>query len=309
MDVDATQVLDELRAQADPRTVEGMTRVGINPRATLGVQIPSLQKMARKIGSSHEIAAQLWASGLHEARILAAMVEDPALITAGQMDRWAAAFDSWDVCDQVCKYAFARTPLAYDKAREWPGHSGQFVKRAGFSLMADLAVNDKKAGDGVFLSLLELCEREASDDRNYVKKAVNWALRQIGKRNLSLNEAALACAQRIQAQGSRSSSWIAADAIRELNSAAGKLRSERPAATGRTKTRAAGPKAPAAGGSDSAAKPAGVAKPASASKSGVAKSAGAAKAPAPESPEAGVPEAGAKRPRRSRKPRKEEAAE
>lgn len=218
--VDAAQVLTELFGQADPRTVEGMTRVGISPRGTLGVQIPSLQKMARSLGVDHGLAADLWASGVHEARILAAMIDDPAAVSSEQMDLWAAAFDSWDVCDQVCKYAFARTSLAYEKAAEWAGHSGRFVKRAAFSLMAELAVNDKKADDAHFLAFLALCEREASDDRNYVKKAVNWALRQIGKRDAALNQAALAAAVRIKAQGSRSSSWIAADALRELNAAA-----------------------------------------------------------------------------------------
>lgn len=222
MNVDAAQVLAELCGQADPKTVEGMARVGISPRGTLGVQIPSLQKMARGLGADHGLAADLWASGVHEARILAAMIEDPAAISSEQMDRWAAAFDSWDVCDQVCKYAFARTSLAYEKATEWAGHSGQFVKRAAFSLMAELAVYDKKADDARFLPFLSMCEREASDDRNYVKKAVNWALRQIGKRNAVLNQAALAAASRIKAQGSRSSSWIAADALRELSAASTK---------------------------------------------------------------------------------------
>ncbi|NLT35513.1 MAG: DNA alkylation repair protein [Gaiellales bacterium] len=222
VNVDAAQVLAELCQQADPKTAEGMTRVGISPRGTLGVQIPSLQKMARGLGTDHGLAADLWASGVHEARILAAMVEDPAAVSSEQMDLWAAAFDSWDVCDQVCKYAFARTSLAYQKAAEWTGHSGQYVKRAAFSLMADLAVNDKKADDERFLSFLALCEREASDDRNYVKKAVNWALRQIGKRNVALNQAALAAASRIKAQGSRGSSWIAADALRELSAVSAK---------------------------------------------------------------------------------------
>ncbi len=222
MNVDAAQVLAELSGQADPKTVEGMARVGISPRGTLGVQIPSLQKMARGLGVDHALAADLWASGVHEARILAAMVEDPAAISSEQMDRWVATFDSWDVCDQVCKYAFAHTSLAYQKATEWAGHSGQFVKRAAFSLMAELAVNDKKAADAQFLTFLSLCEREASDDRNYVKKSVNWALRQIGKRNAALNQAARAAASRIKTQGSRSSSWIAADALRELSAASAK---------------------------------------------------------------------------------------
>ncbi len=214
------EVIAELRARADTKVVAGMHRVGINPRGTLGVQIPELQKLARRIGTDHALALDLWATGVHEARILAAMVDDPARLTEEQMDRWAQAFDSWDVCDQVCKYLFGRSPLAYAKAKEWAGHGGQFVKRASFALIADLAVNDKSASDEPFLEFLELAEREAGDDRNYVKKSVNWAIRQIGKRNKSLNLAALAGAKRIKAQGSPSARWIAADALRELSSAA-----------------------------------------------------------------------------------------
>ncbi|OPZ77688.1 MAG: DNA alkylation repair enzyme [Actinobacteria bacterium ADurb.Bin444] len=213
------EVIAELREQADKKAVAGMHRVGINPRGTLGVQIPKLQKLARRIGVDHALALDLWATGVHEARILAAMVDDPAQLTEEQMDRWAQAFDSWDVCDQVSKYLFGRSPLAYEKAKEWAGHGGQFVKRASFALMADLAVNDKSAPDEPFLEFLQLAEREAGDDRNYVKKSVNWAVRQIGKRNKALNQAALASAKRIKAQGSPSARWIAADALRELSSA------------------------------------------------------------------------------------------
>ncbi len=162
-------------------------------------------------------------------------------LTEEQMDRWAQAFDSWDVCDQVSKYLFGRSPLAYEKAKEWAGHGGQFVKRASFALMADLAVNDKSAPDKPFLEFLQLAEREAGDDRNYVKKSVNWAVRQIGKRNKALNQAALASAKRIKAQGSPSARWIAADALRELSSAAVQARVKEAAGRNTAKQSAAAP--------------------------------------------------------------------
>lgn len=235
------EVIAELREQADKKAVAGMHRVGINPRGTLGVQIPKLQKLARRIGVDHALALDLWATGVHEARILAAMVDDPAELTEEQMDRWAQAFDSWDVCDQVSKYLFGRSPLAYEKAKEWAGHGGQFVKRASFALMADLAVNDKSAPDEPFLEFLQLAEREAGDDRNYVKKSVNWAVRQIGKRNKALNQAALASAKRIKAQGSPSARWIAADALRELSSAAVQARVKEAAGRNTAKQSAAAP--------------------------------------------------------------------
>ena len=235
------EVIAELREQADKKAVAGMHRVGINPRGTLGVQIPKLQKLARRIGVDHALALDLWATGVHEARILAAMVDDPAQLTEEQMDRWAQAFDSWDVCDQVSKYLFGRSPLAYEKAKEWAGHGGQFVKRASFALMADLAVNDKSTPDEPFLEFLQLAEREAGDDRNYVKKSVNWAVRQIGKRNKALNQAALASAKRIKAQGSPSARWIAADALRELSSAAVQARVKETGARKTAKQSAAAP--------------------------------------------------------------------
>ena len=214
----AEDIIAQLQAEADPKVVAGMYRVGINPRGTLSIPIPELQKLARSIGKDHALALELWASGIHEARILAAMVDDVAKLTDDQMDRWAEAFNSWDVCDQVCKYLLARSPLAAEKARDWAGHSGQFVKRAAFAIMADLAVNDTKAPDSLFLEFLELAEREADDDRNYVKKATSWAVRQIGKRNAVLNAAALAAATRMKDKGGAAAKWVAQDVVRELES-------------------------------------------------------------------------------------------
>jgi 3-methyladenine DNA glycosylase AlkD len=195
-----------------------MARYGINPENTLGVSIPSLRAMAKRIGTDHALALDLWASGIHEARVLAGLVDDPALVTAAQLERWAKDFDSWDVCDGVCSNLFDRTPYAWDKAVAWSARSREFVKRAGFVLMAALAVHDKTAPDERFKNFLPLIEREAVDERNFVKKAVNWALRQIGKRNRALNRDAIAAAKRIRKVDSRSARWIAADALRELES-------------------------------------------------------------------------------------------
>ncbi len=210
------EVLSHLRAHADPEWAAGMRHFGIQTRSALGVSVPALRKLARQARLDHALAQQLWASGIHEARVLAAMVDDPRQVTEEQMERWAADFDSWDVCDACCSDLFDKTPFAYRKAEEWSARPEEFVKRAGFALMACLAVHDKQAEDGAFLAFLPLIAREANDGRNFVKKAVNWALRQIGKRNNALNRAAIACAQEVRAQGSPPARWIAADALREL---------------------------------------------------------------------------------------------
>jgi len=196
-----------------------MARFGINPKNTLGVSIPFLRKTARELGKGHGLALELWKSGLHEARILASMVDEPSKVSETQMERWVADFDSWDVCDQTCANLFDKTKHAYSKALEWPSRNREFVKRAGFVLMASLAVHDKTMSDGKFLRFLPIIVREASDDRNFVKKAVNWALRQIGKRNLRLNKAAKNTAKKIMKRNSKAARWIASDALRELESA------------------------------------------------------------------------------------------
>jgi 3-methyladenine DNA glycosylase AlkD len=212
------EIVAELEAHANPANVAGMARYGINSKHALGVSIPRLRAMAREIGRDHALASELWASGIHEARILAGLVDDPAKVTAAQFERWAKGFDSWDVCDGVCGNLFDKTPFAYGKAVEWSARSEEFVKRAGFVLMAALAVHDKRASDKLFKTFLPLIEREAADERNFVKKAVNWALRQIGKRNRALNGDAIAAAKRIRKIDSKSARWIASDALRELES-------------------------------------------------------------------------------------------
>jgi 3-methyladenine DNA glycosylase AlkD len=211
-------VLAKLRSLANLENVAGMARFGINPENTLGISVPTLRKMAKEIGRDHALAQELWVSGVHEARILASMIDDPRLVTEDQMERWVADFDSWDVCDQCCGNLFDKTPFAYRKAVEWAGRDEEFVKRAGFALMAWLAFHDKRAPDEAFLAFLPVISRESSDARNFVKKAVNWALRHIGKRNAALNAMAIQTAQEIQSMGSKPGRWIASDALRELTS-------------------------------------------------------------------------------------------
>jgi 3-methyladenine DNA glycosylase AlkD len=212
------QILIRLKSQANPANVAGMARFGINPENTLGISIPDLRSLAKEIGREHDLAQALWASGIHEARILAAFIDDPGQVTKEQMDRWAADFDSWDVCDQVCGNLFDRTPFAYDKAIEWSAREEEFVRRAAFALMAYLAVHDKRAEDGRFEQFFPLIVRAATDERNFVRKAVNWALRQIGKRNRRLNARAVETARQISQIESKAARWIAADTLKELAS-------------------------------------------------------------------------------------------
>ncbi|HQP60618.1 MAG TPA: DNA alkylation repair protein [Anaerolineaceae bacterium] len=211
----AGELVDELVARGNPRNVEGMARFGINPQNTLGVPMPVLRELARG-RRDHHLALDLWATGIHEARILAALVDNPNQVTPEQMDAWVMDFDSWDVCDQVCSNLFDRTPYAVDKAMEWAGRREEFVKRAGFALMAALAWHDRRSPDETFLQFLPVILRESTDQRNFVKKAVNWALRQIGKRNPALMQAAIHTAREMQAIQSPAARWIAADALREF---------------------------------------------------------------------------------------------
>ena len=213
-------IIKKLESLANPEAVAGMARYGINPEKAYGVSIPNLRKIAREVKKDRALAQQLWASGIHEARILAGMVDDPDLVTEEQMERWAKDFDSWDVCDQCCANLFEKTRFAYRQCIEWSSREAEFFKSADFGLMARLAVSDKKAEDKEFERFFLIIKREASDNRNFVKKAVNWALRQIGKRNSALNRKAIATAEEIQQMDSRSAKWIAADAIRELTSEA-----------------------------------------------------------------------------------------
>ena len=214
------EILEKLRSLSNPKALEGMARFGICTKNAYGVSIPSLRKLAREIGVDHALARRLWSSGIHEGLILASMMGDPARVTEEQMEQWVTKFDSWDVCDQCCSNLFDKTPFSHKKALEWCSREEEFVKRAGFVLMAALAVHDKKAKDENFLKFLPIIRKESADQRNFVKKAVNWALRQIGKRNSQLNRAAIQTAKEIRGIDSRSARWIATDALRELTSGA-----------------------------------------------------------------------------------------
>ena len=216
-DMTCDVVVRELKSLASPRDAEGMRRFGIGGKLPLlGVSMSKLRPLAWRLGRNHPLALELWEAGVHEARMLAVLVSDPKQVTARQMEAWVKDFDSWDSCDGACIHLFRKTPFAWSKADVWSRRRAEFVKRAGFVLMATLAVHDKKAPDEQFLPFLPMIVREAGDARNFVKKAVNWALRQIGKRNAFLREHSMATAETIHELGSPSARWIAADALREL---------------------------------------------------------------------------------------------
>jgi 3-methyladenine DNA glycosylase AlkD len=211
-------VVAKLRALGDPKNVEGMARFGIDVPDALGVSAPNLRKLAKEIGKDHKLAGQLWKTGIHDARLLATLVDDPVKVTVAQMERWVKDINSWALCDAACGCLFDKTPYAWDKAIEWPAGDEEYVKRAGFVLMATLAVHDKQAPDERFERFLPYLVEHATDERNFVKKAVNWALRQIGKRNRRLNKLAIRTGRQIGKLDSRAARWIASDALRELDS-------------------------------------------------------------------------------------------
>ncbi len=210
------QIIANLKQLANAQAVEGMVRFGIRPAQALGISMPTLRKMAKEIGRNQALAFVLWDSGIHEARILASMIAEPQLVSAELMEKWVNDFDSWDVCDQVCGNLFDKTPYAYQKATQWCQQEREFVRRAGFVMMAELAVHDKQAQDEAFLQFFPLIKQHVGDERNFVKKAVNWALRQIGKRNSRLRTLALECAYEIQDMDSKTARWVAKDALKEL---------------------------------------------------------------------------------------------
>ncbi|MFC2168542.1 DNA alkylation repair protein [Acidobacteriota bacterium] len=218
--MDIRKVLAKLADLADPIAVEGMARFGITAKCIYGVSIPNLRKMAKEIGKDQTLSLKLWNYESRETRILAAMVGEAVKVTKEQMDTWVADFDSWEVCDQVIMNLFEKTTYAYSKAFEWYKREEEFVRRSGFVLMARLAVSDKKAGDEQFLQFFPLIKDKSLDERNFVKKAVNWALRQIGKRNINLNAKAVKLGEEMILLDSKSAKWIASDALRELNSEA-----------------------------------------------------------------------------------------
>jgi 3-methyladenine DNA glycosylase AlkD len=212
------EIIKRLRSLANPKNVEGMARFGIDTRTALGISIYTLRDLAKKIPKNHALALKLWESGIHEARHLASQIDEPEKVTEEQFDSWVADFNSWDICDQVCSNLLDKTPFAYEKVFELSNKKEEFVKRTAFTMMACLSVHNKDLKDSDFEKLFPLIKREATDERNYVKKAVNWALRQIGKRNKNLNKKAIKVAKEISKFDSRSAKWIASDAIRELQS-------------------------------------------------------------------------------------------
>jgi len=224
-----SEIISKLKSQKNPKNIAGMARFGISVKNTLGVSMPCLRNLAKEIKKEaktdkkgaekrHGLALKLWDSKIHEARILAALIDIPVLVNGKQMEKWVKDFDSWDVCDQVCMNLFDKTELAWTKPFEWSKRKKEFVKRAGFALMAALAFHDKKSKDKKFLEFFPEIKREATDERNFVRKAVNWALRQTGKRNKNLCREALKIAREIQAENpdNKTAKWIAGDAIREL---------------------------------------------------------------------------------------------
>jgi 3-methyladenine DNA glycosylase AlkD len=212
------QILAKLESLGVEEDRAGMARFGINTEKAYGIRIPVLRKMAKEIGTNHELAQALWNTEMHEARILASMIDDPKRVCEAQMEAWVKDFNSWDLCDQVCGNLFDKTELAFDKAVEWAGREEEYVKRAGFAIIAWAAFHVKTAPDSVFEDYFPIIAREATDERNFVKKAVNWALRNIGKRNLALNAKAIEAARDIEQIEDKTAQWIAKDALRELTS-------------------------------------------------------------------------------------------
>ena len=213
-----SDIIKKLKKLENKKNREGMARYGINVENAFGVSIPVLRKFAREIGKDHSMALELWETGFHEARLLACLIDEPGKVKEEQIEKWVKDFDSWDICDICCSNLFDQTPFAYKKVFEWSRREEEFVKRAGFVLIACLAVHDKKAKDSEFEKFFPVIKRECTDERNFVKKAVNWALRGIGKRNISLNKRAIETANEILKLDSKTARWVAKDALRELQS-------------------------------------------------------------------------------------------
>ncbi len=214
------EVLNKLKAKARPDQLQGMARFGMAAERRLGVSVPDMRKIAKELGKDHELALELWKTEIPEAMIVAAMVGEPGKLTEDQMENWVKDFNSWDVCDQVCMNLFEKTPLAWKKILDWSERKEEFIKRAAFVLIACLAWHAKELEDEKFINLFPIIMRGATEERNFVKKAVNWALRNIGKRNIKLNRVAIETAREIQQIDSKAARWIATDAIRELESEA-----------------------------------------------------------------------------------------
>ena len=215
--VDVRTALAWLERRGSRRNREGMARFGIVTAKAFGVPMGVMEPLARRLRRNHDLALALWESGWHDARMLATMIDDPSRVTSAQMERWCRDFDTWAVCDTACFKLFVRSPLAWRKVRSWSRRRGEYQKRAAFALLASLAVHDKSAADAAFLRALPLVEAAADDERNFVKKGVNWALRAIGHRNAGLHHRATVLARRLAASTQPSRRWIGKDALRDLD--------------------------------------------------------------------------------------------
>lgn len=214
----ATEILELLKERAKPEKIQGMAKFGLTPGSRLGVSVPDMRAVAKQVGRDHDVALELWESGYPEAQIVASMIAEPAQLTEVQMETWVIDLNSWDTCDQVCMNLFEKSPLVKEKILDWSNREEEFVKRAAYALIACLAWHDKEMDNEEFTNLFPIISSGSIDDRNYVKKAVSWALRNIGKRNLDLNQAAIKLAQDIRQIDSRAARWIASDVLRELQS-------------------------------------------------------------------------------------------
>ena len=218
MKTKAKSIIGELKALASQHNRAGMQRFGINTSRALGISMKILREKAKPYRKNHELALELWDEQIHEARLLAVLIDDPEQLTDEQMEAWVKDIDSWDLCDQACMNLFDKFSGAWEKARQWSARREEFVKRAGFVLMAVRSVHDKKASDEAFLASLAIIERESGDERNFVKKAVNWALRAIGKRNPYLHQKAIEYSEKLAQSKNKAARWIGKDALRELQS-------------------------------------------------------------------------------------------
>ena len=218
----AEEIIKKLESLENPANIAGMARFGIVTKKAFGVSAPVLKALAKDFKKQtedrHQLALELWETGIHEARAIAFLIDDPKQVTEAQMESWVKDFDNWAICDGTCGHLFCKTPLAYEKVFEWAQREEEFIKRAGICLIAWLAVHDKKADDAKIAQFLPLLENKSDDERNFIKKAVNWSLRQIGKRNLNLNKLAVETAEKIKMRNTKAARWIAADALRELTS-------------------------------------------------------------------------------------------
>ena len=217
MKVDVQAALASLEKMSTRRDRDNLTRFGITANKAFGVSMANVQVLAKRLGRSHDLAAALWDTGWYEARLLTSFVDEPACVTSAQMDRWCRDFDNWGICDTLCFHLFDRTPHAWAKVRTWQDDR-EFVRRAAFALLACLALHDKTTGDAPFVESLAFIERAATDERNFVKKGVSWALRLIGRRNRALNVAAVDLARRLSVSADPTSRWIGRGALKELTS-------------------------------------------------------------------------------------------